>query len=96
VETLTFYSYKGGVGRSLLLAKAALFLASRGKRVVALDFDFEAPGLHYKFDVASEAVATGGVVPYLVATAEGSSSPPSFDKHMIPLGFPRSRAAGFD
>jgi MinD-like ATPase involved in chromosome partitioning or flagellar assembly len=48
VETLAFYSYKGGVGRSLLLANAARFLASLGKGVVALDFDFEAPGLHYK------------------------------------------------
>ncbi|MFL6203305.1 MAG: hypothetical protein ACJ76J_29415 [Thermoanaerobaculia bacterium] len=48
METLAFYSYKGGVGRSLLLANAARFLASLGKGVVALDFDFEAPGLHYK------------------------------------------------
>jgi len=48
VETVAFYSYKGGVGRSLLLANAARFLATLGKGVVALDFDFEAPGLHYK------------------------------------------------
>ena len=43
----TFYSYKGGVGRSLLLANAARFLATLGKGVVAIDFDFEAPGLHF-------------------------------------------------
>jgi hypothetical protein len=48
VETVAFYSYKGGVGRSLLLANAAWYLAAIGKSVVALDFDFEAPGLHYK------------------------------------------------
>ena len=48
METVAFYSYKGGVGRSLLLANAARFLAMAGKGVVALDLDFEAPGLHYK------------------------------------------------
>jgi MinD-like ATPase involved in chromosome partitioning or flagellar assembly len=48
MRTVVFYSYKGGVGRSLLLANAARFLALAGKRVVALDLDLEAPGLHYK------------------------------------------------
>jgi len=49
VKTITFYSYKGGVGRSLLLANVARYLARRGKRVFCVDFDLEAPGLHYKF-----------------------------------------------
>lgn len=49
METITFYSYKGGSGRSLALANAAVYLAKLGFRVVALDFDLEAPGLHYKF-----------------------------------------------
>ena len=44
METIAFYSYKGGVGRSLLVANAARFLGMLGKRVVALDLDFEAPG----------------------------------------------------
>lgn len=47
--TITFYSYKGGVGRSLLVANCALHLAQLGLRVVVLDLDLEAPGLHYKF-----------------------------------------------
>lgn len=49
METITFYSYKGGSGRSLALANAAVYLAKLGFKVVALDFDLEAPGLHYKF-----------------------------------------------
>ena len=49
METITFYSYKGGSGRSLALANAAVYLAKLGFTVVALDFDLEAPGLHYKF-----------------------------------------------
>ena len=86
METVAFYSYKGGVGRSLLLANAARYLALLGKGVVALDFDFEAPGLHYKFDGVRE--LAGGAVPYLIATADGSVSPPPFDEHMISVPLP--------
>jgi MinD-like ATPase involved in chromosome partitioning or flagellar assembly len=42
---VTFYSYKGGVGRSMALANVAADLATRGRRVVMIDFDLEAPGL---------------------------------------------------
>jgi MinD-like ATPase involved in chromosome partitioning or flagellar assembly len=48
METVAFYSYKGGVGRTLLVANTAQFLAMSGRRVVALDLDLEAPGLHQK------------------------------------------------
>ncbi|TDM06558.1 MAG: hypothetical protein C4K60_18720 [Ideonella sp. MAG2] len=43
---VTFYSYKGGTGRSLLLANAAMVLASNDRRVAVIDWDLEAPGLH--------------------------------------------------
>jgi MinD-like ATPase involved in chromosome partitioning or flagellar assembly len=49
MKTITFYSYKGGTGRTMALANAAVYLAQLGFKVVALDFDLEAPGLHYKF-----------------------------------------------
>jgi MinD-like ATPase involved in chromosome partitioning or flagellar assembly len=49
VQTITFYSYKGGVGRSLVVANVAKYLSSFGKKVFVIDFDLEAPGLHYKF-----------------------------------------------
>ena len=80
METVAFYSYKGGVGRSMLLANAARYLAGAGKGVVALDFDFEAPGLHYK--LTGGPTTAGGAVPYLLATAYGASSPPPLDEHM--------------
>ncbi|MEP7121848.1 MAG: AAA family ATPase [Byssovorax sp.] len=48
-EIITFYSFKGGVGRTMALANVAAVLAQRGKKVLALDFDFEAPGLHRYF-----------------------------------------------
>ena len=43
--TVTFYSYKGGVGRTLALINVAIRLAGRGKKVFILDFDLEAPGI---------------------------------------------------
>ncbi len=49
METITFYSYKGGVGRSLALANIATYLYSLGFKVCLLDFDLEAPGLPFKF-----------------------------------------------
>ena len=42
---VTFYSYKGGVGRTMALANVATSSAKRGKRVLAVDFDLEAPTL---------------------------------------------------
>ena len=41
----TFYSFKGGVGRSMALANAGVELARRGRKVLLVDFDLEAPGL---------------------------------------------------
>ena len=46
---ITFYSYKGGTGRSMALANVAWILASSGKRVLVIDWDLEAPGIHRYF-----------------------------------------------
>ncbi|GAB6140479.1 hypothetical protein JCM14076_12080 [Methylosoma difficile] len=42
---VAFYSYKGGVGRTLALANCARALAAGGKKIVLMDLDLEAPGL---------------------------------------------------
>ena len=52
-EVITFYSYKGGTGRTMALANVACLLGRElgdGQRVLAIDWDLEAPGLHYFFD----------------------------------------------
>ncbi|HUU23744.1 MAG TPA: P-loop NTPase, partial [Phycisphaerae bacterium] len=41
----TFYSFKGGVGRSMAVLNVAYDLAGRGRNVLILDMDLEAPGL---------------------------------------------------
>lgn len=53
-QIITFYSYKGGTGRTMALANVACILAKRqelagGKGVLMIDWDLEAPGLHRYF-----------------------------------------------
>ncbi len=57
-QVVTFYSYKGGVGRSLLAGNVAALLARRGNTLL-WDLDVEAPGLHQIADLR----ATGPVKP---------------------------------
>jgi MinD-like ATPase involved in chromosome partitioning or flagellar assembly len=62
---VTFYSYKGGTGRTMALANVAWILASNGMRVLAIDWDLESPGLHrffHPFLDDSTVAATPGVI----------------------------------
>src|SRR4051794_9464667 len=68
-EIVTFYSYKGGTGRSMLLANVGWILASNGKRVLALEWDLEAPGLHryfHPFLVDKDGTQTDGVIDFVI------------------------------
>lgn len=51
---VSFYSFKGGVGRTTTLGIVARQLARLGHHVVALDLDLEAPGLGRFFDIQAE------------------------------------------
>jgi cellulose biosynthesis protein BcsQ len=48
-SVITFYSFKGGVGRTMALANIAILLGKRGLRVLVVDADLEAPGLNRYF-----------------------------------------------
>src|SRR5207247_467658 len=51
-QVVTFYSYKGGTGRSMALANAAVLLAWQRDTLgntLMIDWDLEAPGLHKYF-----------------------------------------------
>jgi len=48
-QIITFYSHKGGVGRSMALANIAWIIASNGHRVLIIDWHIDAPGLHRYF-----------------------------------------------
>ena len=60
----TFYSFKGGVGRSMALVNAAVELAQRGRKVLVVDFDLEAPGLD-TFDILRPAAEAPGVIDFV-------------------------------
>ena len=64
-KVVTFYSYKGGTGRTMALANVAWILAANGHRVLAVDWDLESPGLHRYFAPFIRRGAlenTGGVI----------------------------------
>ena len=46
-EIITFYSYKGGVGRTMALANVSVMLSKWGHSVLVVDWDLEAPGLEH-------------------------------------------------
>src|SRR5437588_1811430 len=72
----TFYSYKGGVGRSMALANVAELFYQRGLRVLMVDWDLEAPGLERFFAVDLESVLDRpGVVNLLVDYKQRISRP---------------------
>jgi len=78
---VTFYSFKGGVGRSLALANVATELAKRGKKVLIVDFDLEAPGLH-TFDFGHKDEINGGVVDYVESYLNTNQSP-NIEEHVV-------------
>lgn len=51
-EIITFYSYKGGTGRTMSLSNVACLISRRliaNEKILMIDWDMEAPGLHCYF-----------------------------------------------
>jgi cellulose biosynthesis protein BcsQ len=74
VYTITFYSFKGGVGRTMSLVNSACELASRGKKVLIVDFDLEAPGIT-SFPAFSVSGECEGIVDFVTKYTEVGISP---------------------
>ena len=70
----TFYSFKGGVGRTMALANVAVQLALRGRRILVVDFDIEAPGLD-TFDEFRPSHETLGVVDFVNQYLQSAQAP---------------------
>ena len=60
----TFYSYKGGVGRTMALVNCGVELARRGKKVLLVDFDLRAPGLS-SFSVLGVSASARGITDFV-------------------------------
>jgi tetratricopeptide (TPR) repeat protein/MinD-like ATPase involved in chromosome partitioning or flagellar assembly len=70
---ITFYSYKGGTGRTMALANTAWILASSGKSVLVVDWDLDAPGLDrflHPFLSESQLRSTPGVLELVSRSAQ--------------------------
>src|SRR5258708_36735793 len=75
---VTLYSFKGGVGRTQALANVGYELARLGHRVLAVDFDLEAPGLE-TFLVPTDKHDTRGIVDYICDYTNSGKAPPVTD-----------------
>lgn len=71
---ITFYSYKGGTGRSMALVNVAVEMVKSGLRVIIVDFDLEAPGLD-TFNLPRPQTPTKGVVDFVTEYLETGESP---------------------
>ena len=77
-QIITFYSYKGGTGRTMAMANVAWIIASNGKRVLTMDWDLESPGLHkffHPFLDESTVSATPGVIEIINDYASAAVDP---------------------
>jgi CobQ/CobB/MinD/ParA nucleotide binding domain len=90
---VTFYSYKGGTGRTMAVSNVAWILASNGYDVLLIDWDLEAPGLHRylrPFLVDPELANTPGLIEFMWDAAQASMTPaePSGSSPSQPVAFP--------
>ena len=80
---ISFFSYKGGVGRTTALAALTIQCARSGKRVLVMDFDLEAPGIGSVFPCAG-ATPKVGILDYLLEKPVVGNA---FDVKEIPYQF---------
>lgn len=79
---VTFYSYKGGVGRTLALVNVAAMLAQSGRKVLAVDFDLEAPSLP-SFEIFENSQNAKGMVDY-VSEYRRTGTAPNCEDFIVP------------
>lgn len=91
MKTITFYSYKGGVGRTLALSNIAKRLAEFGKKVCILDFDVEAPGLHIKLEnqIQKQGIQAG-IVDYIYEFSTTGNIPDDISRYSTKLKSPKN------
>src|SRR5260370_6034538 len=73
---VTFYSFKGGTGRSMALVNTAVELVKAGRQVLIVDFDLEAPGLDtFNLPRPPATIKTKGVVDFVLEYLATSQAP---------------------
>jgi len=83
IPIVSFYSYKGGVGRTTSLITFANYYAyHHQKNVVILDFDFEAPGVINFFDIDFVENPKNGVIEYIL-DSQASKQEVNFNDYYV-------------
>lgn len=85
-KLVSFYSFKGGVGRTTSMLMTAISLARRGKHVMLIDFDLEAPGISGLFP--QEYLPKYGLLDFLIEcnTLQSAECEFSIDEYIYPVG----------
>jgi MinD-like ATPase involved in chromosome partitioning or flagellar assembly len=92
VYVTTFYSFKGGVGRTLALVNVAVELALQGRRVLMVDFDLEAPGL-CSFDISKSSCDANGIVDFVSYYMKYDATP-DVRKYVAECALPGTKRGG--
>lgn len=71
---IVFYSFKGGLGRSTILASFAIQRSRMGERVCVLDFDLDSPGVgNLLSSDPTGLTASWGIVDFLLESDKGDA-----------------------
>ena len=81
IPTATFFSIKGGVGRSTAAAVLAWHLARNGQRVLVVDLDLEAPGIG---GMLLSDLPDYGAVDWCVESLVGAADAALFEQMLAP------------
>jgi len=84
IPIISFYSYKGGVGRTTTLSLFSNYLSYyHQKKVVVIDFDFEAPGIINFFDIDFLKDSKNGVLEFILDSQVSKDI--DFEDYYIPI-----------
>jgi tetratricopeptide (TPR) repeat protein len=95
MTAVCWYSFKGGVGRSMSLANVCALLARDGYQVGVLDLDIEAPGLHTISPFKTNKYRPTGVLGFLSDLVQERTSVSSLDQYGCAVEIQGGREAFF-
>lgn len=87
-RVVTFYSFKGGVGRTFALCDVAVYLVRWGYRVLCVDLDLEAPGLTRYFNGWLKDNNAPGMLEILDAWSKDASDEATSVEAILPVNVP--------